>query len=151
GRAVRHQARELSLEPDRQPVRLRAARVLHRAGGGARRPAGEADRARPRPGHRAREAGTARLTWHPSSGSLESRDQPAASSVETTLPQRGSRQNEVAMRAFATLMIAGFAFTLAAGGPARSVAPQGIQVADMGMGADGPQLGGSGDDMVLSD
>jgi hypothetical protein len=55
------------------------------------------------------------------------------------------------MRTLAALLVAGIA--LGTGGrDAPPVArPPGIQLADMGMGAAGPQLGGSQDDMVLDD
>ena len=56
------------------------------------------------------------------------------------------------MRTMAALMVAGFAFALTTLGDAPPVAaPAGVQLADMDMGPNGPQLGGSQNDMVVDD
>lgn len=54
------------------------------------------------------------------------------------------------MRTMAALVVAAFALALH-GGPAPPVVSPALQVADMGMGAFGPELGDSQNDMVLSD
>jgi len=55
------------------------------------------------------------------------------------------------MRTLATLMAAGFAFALTVGDAPDVASPAPMRLADMNMGPDGPQLGGSQDDMVLDD
>jgi hypothetical protein len=55
------------------------------------------------------------------------------------------------MRTLATLMAAGFALALTVGTAPHDAPSGAIQVADMDMGPDGPQLGGSQNDMVLGD
>jgi hypothetical protein len=52
----------------------------------------------------------------------------------------------------AALVVTCFAVALTVGSVARVSPPRtGLQLADMGMGADGPQLGGSQNDMVVDD
>jgi len=55
------------------------------------------------------------------------------------------------MRTMAALVVAIFALALHGGAAPRVAEPPALQVADMGMGAFGPQLGDSQNDMVLSD
>jgi hypothetical protein len=55
------------------------------------------------------------------------------------------------MRTLASLMAGTLALALTLGDAPRSPTPAPLQVADMGMGPDGPELGGSQDDMVLTD
>jgi hypothetical protein len=56
------------------------------------------------------------------------------------------------MRTLATMIAGACAFALATGPVARTAPPSTtpLQVADMDMGPNGPQLGGSSDDMVLT-
>lgn len=54
------------------------------------------------------------------------------------------------MRTLATLTVAAVAFVATSGQAPRTVGPAPIQVADMDMGPNGPELGGSQDDMVVT-
>ena len=55
------------------------------------------------------------------------------------------------MRTMAALVVAAFALALPTGQTPRLASSPPVQVADMGMGSFGPQLGDSQNDMVLSD
>jgi hypothetical protein len=54
------------------------------------------------------------------------------------------------MRTKTAVVLGALALALAAREPARLASPAGVQLADMGMGELGPELGGSQDDMILN-